>query len=360
MSRILIVAAALLLAACGGAGPTATDAPTVTQPPSASSAPPVNQDLLAQLTAQGLPIDDATFLAATTVEAAEQDKRTALVVEHLASGDTVEFTVHVEPAAADEPGTVTATSTTSETGISVHLEYVVAADDLPADIRKALTAGARPAVAALGGVATQLVASSSFFEVTVDWIVKKVESTVRDDAIKGVLQNVAPKQVGTIMKIIKAGFTVEKGVKVFDELDTLLEALGRLQGCAENPTNPLTRKQYEQDPGSKERILEQVASARREIIAYSIAIQFGVLDGFAAGSGPKWLGYVIGPGLAWSKATLEQLSKERLDEIKRAVQCPYHLGGTIHYDMRAQNRPRHSPSRALSSSSCSSTRSLGT
>jgi hypothetical protein len=316
-----VIALSLLVLACGGAlSPGSSHAPNVGSPL------PANQDLLAQLTAAGLPIDDATFLAATTVEASETAKRTAHVVEHLASGDTIEFTVHVEPDAAGDPSSVSATSTTTDTEISVHLAFVVEADGLPSDVRDALTAGARPAVADLDG--SLLLADASLFDVTVDWILKKVESTIRDNAIKSVLQSVVPKQVGTIMKIIKAGFTVEKGVKVFDELDTLLEALDKLAECAENPTNPLTQKQYQEDPGAKDRVLEQIAEARREIIANSIVIQLGVLNGFAAGFGPKWLGYVIGPGTAWSKATLDQINKDRLAEIQRGVpRCDCATGG---------------------------------
>lgn len=121
------------------------------------------------------------------------------------------------------------------------------------------------------------------------------------------------------MKIIGGGFTVEKGVEIGAELDTVLAELSKLEDCAKNPTNPLTQKQYQEDPTARDRVLQQIAEARAEMIANTVVMELGVLNGYVAGFGPKWLGYVIGPGTAWSQATLKELNQQRLEEIKRAV-----------------------------------------
>ena len=328
MRALLPVAVAMLVAACGGSVPS-TGQPNASSVPG-GPAPSVDANARDTLVAQGLPLEDATFLAATTYAVSSVDGKTEHVVEHLASGDTIEFTVKVAASSSDGPRAVTATSTTTDTETDVYLTYSVEADNLPSDVRDALTAAAARQVVAAGEPPLALTADISFFEVTIDWALKKVESTLRDKGIKAVLSSLTPGNAGPIMGLIKAGFTIEKSAKIGAEVDELLAKLAELEDCAKDPTNPLTIKQYQQDPGAKQRVLDQIEAARFELVANTIVMELGVLNGFLAGMGPTWLGYVIGPGTAWSKATLEQLNKDRLAEIERAVpkcDCPYLSSG---------------------------------
>jgi uncharacterized membrane protein YgcG len=287
----------------------------------------VDQMLFASLRVAGLPEEEATLLAATKVDVTTPDARSARVVQHLASGDTVEFTVAIEES-NDAPGIRSMASTSTGTQIDVHLEYVVSANGMPEDVLRQLSAVARPRQVAWAG-GPLLTGAASAFNVVVDWSLKKVESTLRDKSIQAVLEAAVPGQAGTLMKLIKAGFTVEKGVKIGAELDALLDKLDALADCAANPTNPLTQQEYARDPSAKQRLLDQIGEARREVIANYVVQQLGVLNGFAAGFGPKWLGYAIGPGTAWSAATLKELSNERLGEIERAVpKCDCATGGS--------------------------------
>lgn len=317
MRSVVAFVICLLLVACGGG---ATPLASSTSAPAGPGATP-NPALLADLTASGVAADDAAFLASTSVEGASSGPGKAKIVEHLLSGDTTEFTVSIAAATGGTPGLVSATSSTTADRIEVHLEYLVSAEGMSDDVRQSLegiTAAARR-VAALGDPGPVLTADVSVYQVLVDWATSKAESTARDSSIKAILESVTPGKAGLLMKLIKAGFTVEKGTKLSDKLDAQLAELDRLAECAMNPTNPLTKKQYAEDPGARDRILEQIQNARNELIANTIVMQLGVLNGYAASFGPKWLGFAIGPGTAWSKATLEDLNQQRLEEIKRAV-----------------------------------------
>lgn len=308
----------LLLAACGGAGgPPASPTSGPAGPASTPSAA-----LLAELTGSALEPDDLAFLAATTFEGTSSEPGKATIVEHLASGDTVEYTVRIAPATGGSPGLVSATSSTTADRIEVHLEYLVSADGMSAEVRQSLEgiAFAPRLMAAVGHAGPDLTAEVSVFQVGVDWSLSKAESTLRDTAIRAVLEAVAPGKGGELMALVKAGFTAQKGIKLNDKLTAQLAELDKLAECAMNPTNPLTKKQYAEDPGARDRILKQIQDARNELVANTIVMQLGVLNGFAAGFVlPKWVGYVTGPAMAWSKATLEDLNVQRIAEIKRAV-----------------------------------------
>jgi hypothetical protein len=313
-----VIGLALIVLACGG---TVTPGSSVGATGASGPAPTVDAARRDTLVAGGLPLEDATFLAATTYEVTGVDDRTARVVEQLASGDTIEFTVNVAPAQSGAAGDATFTSMTTDTEISVFMRHVVDVTTLPDDVRQALTAAAPREIAAIGWTPL-LLAGESLIEVTINWILKKADSTIRDAGIEAVLKNIVPGQAGSLLKLIKAAFSVEKGIKITAELDALLTALDELEACAKEPTNPLTQQLYQSDPNAKQRLLDQIDEARSEIIANTVVNQLGVLNGFVAGYMPpnlKWMGYIMGPALAWSKETLDKINNDRLGEIQRAV-----------------------------------------
>lgn len=317
---VAAVIVAVTLGACGGGtGPTAI---LTTTPPASASASALTPDaaLLASLAGLGLAADDLAFLASTTFDVTSTTPGTANVVEHFVSGDMASFTVSIAPSTGGSAGLVSATSSTVGDRIEIHLEYLLGTAGMSEEVRQSLEG-----IASTGRLTADLrpvpllTAEVSVFGVTVDWAISKAKNTARDDAIKAILEKAAPGKGGMLMRLVKAGFTAEKGAAMGDKLDAQLAELDKLTECAKNPTNPLTVKQYEQEPGARDRILDQIQEARNELIANTIVMQLGVLNGYVAGFGPKWLGYAIGPGTAWSKETLEALNEQRLDEIRKAV-----------------------------------------
>jgi hypothetical protein len=327
MRSVIALVVCFVLAACGsgpGTGPVASAASTPAGP-----APTANAALFADLTAAGLPADDAMFLASTSVEVTSSGPGKATIVEHLLSGDTTEITVTITAATSGTPGLVTSSSTTTADRIEVHLEYLVSAEGISDEVRKSLegVAAASRLIAAAGDSAPIVTAEVSIYNVVVSWVTSKASSTLRDMSIAALLETVAPGKVGILMKLIKAGFTVDKGLLLGEALDGQLAELEQLLECALHPTNPLTIKLYAQDPAAKDRIVKQIQDARNELVANTIVMQLGVLNSFAAGFGPKWLGYAIGPGTAWSKATLEDLNRQLLAEVRKAVTKCECVGG---------------------------------
>ena len=317
------LAAIALIAGCSGApqgtAPAASAVPGNTVTPTVPLSSPAST-LLETLSPFDLAPDDLAFLAATTFEAPAAAAGTATVVGHLASGDTVTVTVSIAPADGGSPGLVTATSSTTPDRIEVHLEYLVAADGMSDEVRESLVGIVAAARAVANANARPiLTAEVSVYKVGVDWTISKVSSTLRDTSIRAFLEKAAPGKAGDLMRLVKAAFAAEKGAALSAQLDAKLAELEKLEECARNPTNPLTIKHYDEEPGARDRILEQIDSVRNDLIANTVVMQLGVLNSFMAGFGPKWLGYAIGPGTSWSKATLEELNKERIDEVRRAV-----------------------------------------
>lgn len=326
VSPLAAVIVAVSVVACGGgSGPLASPTPgaqgsSPASTPGAASPAASDAGILASLAGFDLAPDDLAFLAATTFDVTSDAPGSATIVEHLASGDTTTVSVAIAAATGGTPGLVSATSTTTNDRIEVQLQYLVSAEGMSDEVRQSLDGIASAGMAVANLAAGQiLTADVSIFQVTVNWATSKVSSTLRDTSIKAFLDKAVPGKAGDLMRLVKAGFAAEKGAALGDALDAQLAELEKLEECAKNPTNPLTIKQYEQEPGTRDRILKEIQAARDELIANTIVLQLGVLNAFAAGFGPKWLGYAIGPGTAWSKETLEQVNRERLGEIERGV-----------------------------------------
>jgi hypothetical protein len=106
------------------------------------------------------------------------------------------------------------------------------------------------------------------------------------------------------------------------EFDALMAELDRLEKCAKNP-DPLTKKAYKENPGERDRILKEIAAVRTEIKANTAVAFIGKLNATGSGlvKGVPWLGYVVGPGTAWSLETLKEVSQAAMNEIRKRVTC---------------------------------------
>jgi hypothetical protein len=156
--RALSLAASfvVVVAACGGGASTPSDAApaagSATAPsvdgvspsddggtPSSSGTP--SAALVARLEAAGVTAEDAQVLALTRVEATETGPRSAHVTQVLATGDTIDYDITVEPDIVADPGVATYTTEVTADRIEVHLDYWIPADGMPDGVRDSLVAG---------------------------------------------------------------------------------------------------------------------------------------------------------------------------------------------------------------------------
>jgi hypothetical protein len=113
--------------------------------------------------------------------------------------------------------------------------------------------------------------------------------------------------------------------------------LEQLMECAQNPTNPVTRRTFEENPQERQRTIDEVRSAQSELARLSAA---RVLNQLAKVPGlflhiPPVIHVVTEAASEWSEHTLQHLAEERLDQTRRAVvpcdQAPIPASGTIQY-----------------------------
>jgi hypothetical protein len=108
------------------------------------------------------------------------------------------------------------------------------------------------------------------------------------------------------------------------EYQDLVGQLDELQAQAENPTNALTEKAYAQDPGLKERIMNEIADVRTELKCDAAAQYLNSEISVAAGLlGIPALSVAIAPVVDWNSKTLKQLMQERVNNIRNMVNTGY-------------------------------------
>ena len=123
-----------------------------------------------------------------------------------------------------------------------------------------------------------------------------------------------------LFNYLKAHANIEKALAAGTTHDEWMRRIDEIEKCAQNPTNPLTRKAYEQNPAEKQRILDLVASTRAEVTHNTAAIFLGLLVSVGGGlTGQKWLGFVTSPGAGWSQETLSAINDELVGDLDKAV-----------------------------------------
>jgi hypothetical protein len=73
--------------------------------------------------------------------------------------------------------------------------------------------------------------------------------------------------------VLRSGLDVIESADMFYENRELTEELNEIEELAREPTNPLTEKAYEEDPGLKQAILDEIADVRSEL-QWNTAAQF--------------------------------------------------------------------------------------
>lgn len=116
-----------------------------------------------------------------------------------------------------------------------------------------------------------------------------------------------------------------------DHIDWLDE-LAELKDCVENPTNPLTKKAFDENPAYKDQTLNNLADAHTDVTA-ATAMRFLNLETSVAtdlAEGP--LGAMTAPVSSYNDEALKGIAENRINEAKKGItDCnPYKGYGDIY------------------------------
>jgi len=122
-----------------------------------------------------------------------------------------------------------------------------------------------------------------------------------------------------------------------DHIDWLDE-LAELKDCVENPTNPLTKKAFDENPAYKDQTLNNLADAHADVTA-ATAMRFLNLETSVAtdlAEGP--LGAMTAPVSSYNDEALKGIAENRINEAKKGItDCnPYKGYGDIYPPLRGK------------------------
>jgi len=114
---------------------------------------------------------------------------------------------------------------------------------------------------------------------------------------------------------------------VLDSWDTRTAYLERknkldeLRRCAQNPTNPLTIKMYQENPAAKQEILDKLEFAQIDLKSSAAAKFLGTMANVGAGLAGEvpGLGIIAGAANNWSQETLNEVSDRLVADVGKIV-----------------------------------------
>jgi hypothetical protein len=312
-------------AAPPGSAPPA-DVPTFD--PNASPDP----ERVAALMDEGLDEGLAIFAALTQVNAEQVSPLSYRITHSYPTGNSGEMTVTLTPDQAFDPDaaeTISANYTETDGDFAFRLEFFIGYDDIPDDVEEDIrgavaTADERIAFAGLGVTAFgPTAAETSGVKVVAEGIVKKLEEAGISKFIEYLDQALGTNAlIDKLNSLLDAGLSAKDAWSLGTEHDQLMAKVDDLEECAENPTNPVTRRGYESDPSQKQRILDRVAEVRVEIKS-NIAVMFlGLINTTATGLGgaaSKVLGFIVGPATDYIKQELSELNERLIEELEKLI-----------------------------------------
>ena len=289
----------------------------------------------------GLESGTAAFmmLAGSTLKVV--DGYTFVVRQAFPNGATAKAAYHLYTGGGGTPGQPpSVTSTRSANDFRFTLSYALALADLPADLRPQVLAGlpggapAQPvrdaALAALGLArpALPIAGRAALPEAppppsTVDVMVDGVISQAQESGIEKVLNTTQldKTQAGTSWEAYKAG------KKVWDALDAnasvadALQSINAARDCAVNPTNPLTRQQYQDNPAARDALVKQIDEIHDEVTQDAAVLFVELFTDAGAGlvKAAPWLGFITSPATNYVKENLGSSISGRVRAAQQLV-----------------------------------------
>jgi hypothetical protein len=242
---------------------------------------------------------------------------------------------------------------TGEAGVDEYrfgMRYALDPDKLPAELLAQLDGSLPSAAPALAsstvvtvhqlGLAPLVPARGQYaadtpgaYEVVVDGVISQSQEAFVDTWVEKAEKKGWTKTAGS-WEALKSGKKVWEAVEANEVIATALARLKALRACAQEPTNPLTRKAYAEDQAEQQRVVDAVDQAEKDIRA-SAMVMFGSMltdTGSSLLKSAPWLGFIVGPANGYVKETNLGLIKEYLRVAEqRVVPChsSYTVSGTI-------------------------------
>ncbi len=309
---------------------------------------PADPGYVEQVMAVGLDKVTAEFMAQTLSTVEVIDAHGYAVHHAFPNGATGDVTYQLAEAADMSPGDPPRFS--GEVVADEYrytLRYAIDVADLPSDLRAQLLDGLptvtvtayRPTSGSLRSLGTPPVRpiranltadSPSTIEVVANGVISQGKGKVIDTWLK---KADLPKTT-KVYKAYKAGKKVWEAVELNGTFADALAELRALEDCAEDPTNPLTKKAYTEDPQEKQRVLDDLTRSQSDTRS-SIMVTFTSMltdTGSSLIKAAPWLKFVTGPANDYVKATNLALVKSYLDEAEqRVVPCDqsYRVKGSV-------------------------------
>ena len=312
--------------ASGDAASSAADGPAngATEVP----LPSADAEREAALVAEGLEEGEAEFLALTTLESEALGENTYRVVATFPTGDEAELIITLEPDQTGDPADLELSHEVVGDDFEFRLAYLVPWDAIPEDlhdeIRNGETALAQPdAIRALFTPARiEVAADSAGVGVIVQGLVKSLYGQAASETARIIEGRLGGRiDASGTLKMLKALEGVGNALGTSAEYLEVVRELDKLEECARNPTNPITQRAYRDDPGYRQRILDQVAETRAEVKANAAVLYLSHLikTGSSLIRNVPGLSFIVGPGTAWSKAALNEVTRKLIDDLKKNI-----------------------------------------
>jgi hypothetical protein len=103
-----------------------------------------------------------------------------------------------------------------------------------------------------------------------------------------------------------------------EHLDWMNE-LSELRECVENPSNPLTRKAFDQDPAYKEQALNGLNDARSDVMSMTAMRFLNLATSVATDLVEGPLGAITSPVSSLNDETLKELAERRITDAKKEI-----------------------------------------
>ena len=285
---------------------------------------PYDQAKVDELMTQGFSEGEALFIALTKVEGKAIGGDRVRLTSTFPTGNQAVINIRVVPTSGTTPNKLKIKTGSSGANFKFSLKYFVPFDKIPVESRPTIALG-DPATGHVALVAYSAVPADVVDARGVNVVVGGVVDQLRGDKVDHFVTYLGDKlnnaKLDKLNGKLKAGLVVKDVIDMGAELDGYLTEINRLEKCAKNPTDPLTKKAYQNDPEERARILNQIESVRAELKGNAAAGVIGTINSAGAGliKSAPWLGYIIGPGTAWALDNFKQVAQDRLNELRKGI-----------------------------------------